>query len=91
MNIIVFVIIFTVQASPENYGTELLRRYHENLSEIFTDNQMLLKMIPNMKRLAPGEREVRGRKKGGLTLRDVFCLAPKVLQRDEASAGCLQH
>lgn len=64
MNIIVFVIIFTVQASPENYGTELLRRYHENLSEIFTDNQMLLKMIPNMKRLAPGEREVRGRKKG---------------------------
>uniref|UniRef100_A0A673TKC2 Zinc finger and BTB domain containing 40 n=1 Tax=Suricata suricatta TaxID=37032 RepID=A0A673TKC2_SURSU len=47
-----------VQASPDDYGTELLRRYHENLSEIFTDNQMLLKMIPHMKGLAPGEREV---------------------------------
>lgn len=48
----------TVQASPEDYGTELLRRYHENLCEIFTDNQMLLEMIPPMKKLAPGEREV---------------------------------
>ncbi|CAK7321915.1 Zinc finger and BTB domain-containing protein 40 [Vulpes lagopus] len=48
----------TVQASPDDYGTELLRRYHENLSEIFTDNQMLLKMIPHMKGLASGEREV---------------------------------
>ncbi|XP_039087220.1 zinc finger and BTB domain-containing protein 40 isoform X2 [Hyaena hyaena] len=48
----------TVQVSPDDYGTELLRRYHENLSEIFTDNQMLLKMIPHMKGLAPGEREV---------------------------------
>ncbi|XP_025790996.1 zinc finger and BTB domain-containing protein 40 isoform X2 [Puma concolor] len=48
----------TVQASPDDYGTELLRRYHENLLEIFTDNQTLLKMIPHMKGLAPGEREV---------------------------------
>ncbi|KAM8788674.1 zinc finger and BTB domain-containing protein 40 [Rhynchonycteris naso] len=47
-----------VQASPDDYGTELLRRYHENLSEIFTDNQMLLKVIPHVKSLAPGEREV---------------------------------
>ncbi|XP_012577960.1 PREDICTED: zinc finger and BTB domain-containing protein 40 isoform X2 [Condylura cristata] len=47
-----------VQASPDDYGTELLRRYHENLSEIFTDNQMLLKMISHVKSLAPGEREV---------------------------------
>ncbi|XP_016004769.2 zinc finger and BTB domain-containing protein 40 [Rousettus aegyptiacus] len=60
-----------VQASPENYGTELLRRYHENLSEIFTDNQMLLKMIPNMKRLAPGEREVM----------------EKLVKRDSGSSG----
>uniref|UniRef100_G1NZE4 Zinc finger and BTB domain containing 40 n=1 Tax=Myotis lucifugus TaxID=59463 RepID=G1NZE4_MYOLU len=47
-----------LQVSPEDYGTELLRRYHENLSEIFTDNQMLLNMIPHLKSLAPGEREV---------------------------------
>lgn len=47
-----------VPASPDHYGTELLRRYHENLSEIFTDNQMLLNMIPHVKSLAPGEREV---------------------------------
>ncbi|XP_036204763.1 zinc finger and BTB domain-containing protein 40 isoform X5 [Myotis myotis] len=53
-----FANILTVQASPEDYGTELLRRYHENLSEIFTDNQMLLNMIPHLKSLAPGEREV---------------------------------
>nr|XP_012295489.1 zinc finger and BTB domain-containing protein 40 isoform X3 [Aotus nancymaae] len=48
----------TVQPSPDDYGTELLRRYHENLSEIFTDNQILLKMISHMTSLAPGEREV---------------------------------
>ncbi|XP_026965620.1 zinc finger and BTB domain-containing protein 40 isoform X3 [Sagmatias obliquidens] len=48
----------TVQASPDDYGIELLRRYHENLSEIFTDNQMLQKMIPRVKSLAPGEREI---------------------------------
>ncbi|XP_057161135.1 zinc finger and BTB domain-containing protein 40 isoform X2 [Ursus arctos] len=48
----------TVQANPDDYGTELLRRYHENLSEIFTDNQILLKMIPHMKGLARGEREI---------------------------------
>ncbi|XP_004377204.1 zinc finger and BTB domain-containing protein 40 [Trichechus manatus latirostris] len=48
----------TVQPSTDDYGTELLRRYHENLSEIFTDNQMLLKVISHAKSLAPGEREV---------------------------------
>ncbi|XP_077007036.1 zinc finger and BTB domain-containing protein 40 [Tamandua tetradactyla] len=48
----------TVQPRPDDYGTELLRRYHENLSEIFTDNQMLLKVISHMKSLAPGELEV---------------------------------
>lgn len=51
--------VLTVQASPDDYGTELLRRYHENLSESFTDNQVLLQMIPHVKSLAPGEREVR--------------------------------
>uniref|UniRef100_A0A8C0WMH5 Zinc finger and BTB domain-containing protein 40 n=1 Tax=Castor canadensis TaxID=51338 RepID=A0A8C0WMH5_CASCN len=51
--------ILTVQPSPEDYGTELLRRYHENLSEIFTDNQVLLKVISHVKSLAPGEKEVR--------------------------------
>lgn len=62
-----FANILTVQASPEDYGTELLRRYHENLSEIFTDNQMLLNMIPHLKSLAPGEREVReGTGEGGV-------------------------
>ncbi|XP_021118683.1 zinc finger and BTB domain-containing protein 40 isoform X5 [Heterocephalus glaber] len=48
----------TVQPNPDDYGTELLRRYHENLSEIFTDNQMLLRMISHVKSIAPGEREV---------------------------------
>lgn len=48
-----------MQPSPEDYGTELLRRYHENLSEIFTDNQVLLKVISHVKSLAPGEKEVR--------------------------------
>ncbi|XP_064137513.1 zinc finger and BTB domain-containing protein 40 isoform X3 [Loxodonta africana] len=48
----------TVQPSTDDYGTELLRRYHENLSEIFTDNQMLLKVISHAKSVAPGEREV---------------------------------
>ncbi|XP_047401918.1 zinc finger and BTB domain-containing protein 40 isoform X2 [Sciurus carolinensis] len=48
----------TVQPSPDDYGTELLRRYHENLSEIFTDDQVLLKVISHMKSLAPAEREV---------------------------------
>uniref|UniRef100_A0A8C9PS37 Zinc finger and BTB domain containing 40 n=1 Tax=Spermophilus dauricus TaxID=99837 RepID=A0A8C9PS37_SPEDA len=48
----------TVQPSSDDYGTELLRRYHENLSEIFTDNQLLLKVISHMKSLAPAEREV---------------------------------
>ncbi|XP_010978128.2 zinc finger and BTB domain-containing protein 40 isoform X1 [Camelus dromedarius] len=61
----------TVQASPDDYGIELLRRYHENLSEIFTDNQMLLKMIPHVKSLAPGEREVM----------------EKLVKRDSGSGG----
>ncbi|PNJ27299.1 ZBTB40 isoform 1 [Pongo abelii] len=61
----------TVQPSPDDYGTELLRRYHENLSEIFTDNQMLLKMISHMTSLAPGEREVM----------------EKLVKRDSGSGG----
>ncbi|KAM4871963.1 zinc finger and BTB domain-containing protein 40 isoform 1-T1 [Thomomys bottae] len=60
-----------VQPSPEEYGTELLRRYHENLSEIFTDNQALLKVISHVKSLAPGEREVM----------------EKLVERDSASGG----
>uniref|UniRef100_A0A9L0K7L8 Zinc finger and BTB domain containing 40 n=1 Tax=Equus asinus TaxID=9793 RepID=A0A9L0K7L8_EQUAS len=61
----------TVQASADDYGTELLRRYQENLSEIFTDNQMLLKMIPRVKSLASGDREVM----------------EKLVQRDSGSGG----
>ncbi|KAM5247111.1 zinc finger and BTB domain-containing protein 40 [Ctenodactylus gundi] len=48
----------TVQPNPDDYGTELLKRYHENLSEIFTDNQVLLKVISHAKSIAPGERQV---------------------------------
>ncbi|CAI9165555.1 unnamed protein product [Rangifer tarandus platyrhynchus] len=48
----------TAQANPDDYGIELLRRYQENLSEIFTDNQMLLRMIPHVKSVVPGEKEV---------------------------------
>ncbi|XP_021487138.1 zinc finger and BTB domain-containing protein 40 isoform X4 [Meriones unguiculatus] len=44
--------------SPDGYGAELLRKYHENLSEILTDNQVLLKVISDVKSLAPGDREV---------------------------------
>ncbi|XP_044527250.1 zinc finger and BTB domain-containing protein 40 isoform X2 [Gracilinanus agilis] len=47
----------TVLPSPDDYGTELLRRYHENLSEIFTDDEMLLKVISSANSLTPGERE----------------------------------
>ncbi|XP_027697211.1 zinc finger and BTB domain-containing protein 40 [Vombatus ursinus] len=47
----------TVQPSPDDFGTELLRRYHENLSEIFTDNEMLLKVISSASSLTSGERE----------------------------------
>ncbi|XP_020838687.1 zinc finger and BTB domain-containing protein 40 [Phascolarctos cinereus] len=46
-----------VQPSPDDFGTELLRRYHENLSEIFTDNEMLLKVISSASSLTSGERE----------------------------------
>ncbi|XP_045858926.1 zinc finger and BTB domain-containing protein 40 isoform X3 [Meles meles] len=60
-----------VQASPDDYGIELLRRYHENLSEIFTDNQILLKMISHMKGLTCGEREVM----------------EKLVKRDSGSGG----
>ncbi|XP_047581093.1 zinc finger and BTB domain-containing protein 40 [Lutra lutra] len=60
-----------VQASPDDYGTELLRRYHENLSEIFTDNQILLKTISHVKGLACGEREVM----------------EKLVKRDSGSGG----
>ncbi|XP_035948993.2 zinc finger and BTB domain-containing protein 40 isoform X5 [Halichoerus grypus] len=60
-----------VQASPDDYGTELLRRYHENLLEIFTDSQILLKMIPHVKGLARGEREVM----------------EKLVKRDSGSGG----
>nr|CAI9703010.1 unnamed protein product [Rangifer tarandus platyrhynchus] len=48
----------TAQANPDDYGIELLRRYQENLSEIFTDNQMLLRMISHVKSVVPGEKEV---------------------------------
>lgn len=54
--------------SPEDYGAELLRKYHENLSEVLTDNQVLLKMISHVKSLAPGDREVSGREGGEIWL-----------------------
>lgn len=56
--------VLTAQANPDDYGIELLRRYQENLSEIFTDNQMLLRMIPHVKSVVPGEKEVREREEG---------------------------
>ncbi|XP_010624309.1 zinc finger and BTB domain-containing protein 40 isoform X4 [Fukomys damarensis] len=77
----------TVQPSPDDYGTELLRRYHENLSEIFTDSQMLLKMISHVKSIAPGEREVmeklvkQGTGSGGLS-----SLMSAVLEKQTLSA-----
>lgn len=59
-----FANILTAQANPDDYGIELLRRYHENLSEIFTDNQVLLRMIPHVKSIVPGEKEVREKEEG---------------------------
>ncbi|XP_068935444.1 zinc finger and BTB domain-containing protein 40 [Petaurus breviceps papuanus] len=47
----------TVQPSPDDFGTELLRRYHENLSEIFTDHEMLLTVISSASSLSSEERE----------------------------------
>ncbi|KAM6217969.1 zinc finger and BTB domain-containing protein 40 isoform 2-T2 [Rhynchocyon petersi] len=61
----------TVQPSADDYGIELLRRYHENLSEVFTDNQVLLRVIAHAKSLAPGEREVM----------------EKLVKRDSGSGG----
>ncbi|XP_052033758.1 zinc finger and BTB domain-containing protein 40 isoform X1 [Apodemus sylvaticus] len=43
---------------PDAYGAELLRKYHENLSEILMDNQVLLKVISRVTSLAPRDREV---------------------------------
>ncbi|XP_003783861.1 zinc finger and BTB domain-containing protein 40 [Otolemur garnettii] len=60
-----------VRPSLDDFGTELLRRYHENLSEIFPDNQMLLKVVSHMTSLAPGEREV----------------IEKLVKRDSGSGG----
>ncbi|XP_004592336.2 zinc finger and BTB domain-containing protein 40 isoform X1 [Ochotona princeps] len=61
----------TGQSSPGDFGTELLRRYQENLSEIFTDNQMLLQVISHVRSICPGEREVM----------------EKLVQRDPGSGG----
>lgn len=80
----------TGQSSPDDYGTELLRRYQENLSEIFTDNQMLLKMISHVRGLAPGEREVmeelvkRDRGSGGFS-----SLTSAVLEKQTLSATAI--
>ncbi|XP_029433692.1 zinc finger and BTB domain-containing protein 40 [Rhinatrema bivittatum] len=48
----------TAQPSPEDYGTELLRQYHENLAEILTDPQLLLKGLSEVQNLAPRDRKV---------------------------------
>lgn len=53
--------VLTASPSPDAYGAELLRKYHENLSEILIDNQVLLKVISRMQSLAPGDREVSSR------------------------------
>lgn len=80
----------TAQANPDDYGIELLRRYHENLSEIFTDNQMLLRMIPHVKSIVPGEKEVmeklvrRGTGSGGF-----HALLSAVLEKHTVSAAAI--
>uniref|UniRef100_A0A8C6DJC0 Zinc finger and BTB domain containing 40 n=1 Tax=Moschus moschiferus TaxID=68415 RepID=A0A8C6DJC0_MOSMO len=80
----------TAQANPDDYGIELLRRYHENLSEIVTDNQMLLRMIPHVKSVVPGEKEVmetlvrRDAGSGGLS-----ALASAVLEKHTVSAAAI--
>lgn len=54
-------VVLPARPSPEDYGAELLRKYHENLSEVLTDNQVLLKVISRARSLAPGDREVSRR------------------------------
>uniref|UniRef100_A0A452J701 C2H2-type domain-containing protein n=1 Tax=Gopherus agassizii TaxID=38772 RepID=A0A452J701_9SAUR len=44
--------------TPEDYGTQLLKRYQENFAELFMDTKMLLRGISAAQNLAPGEREV---------------------------------
>uniref|UniRef100_A0A8C3FWE0 Zinc finger and BTB domain containing 40 n=1 Tax=Chrysemys picta bellii TaxID=8478 RepID=A0A8C3FWE0_CHRPI len=48
----------TARWTPEDYGTQLLKRYQENFVELFMDTQMLLRGISAAQNLAPGEREV---------------------------------
>ncbi|NXT25479.1 ZBT40 protein, partial [Syrrhaptes paradoxus] len=43
--------------NPEDYGAKLLRRYRENLEELLTDSQVLLRGISAAQSLAPAERE----------------------------------
>lgn len=59
--------VLPAHPSPEDYGAELLRKYHENLSEVLTDNQVLLKVISRARSLAPGEREV-SRREGNMAM-----------------------
>uniref|UniRef100_A0AAA9U1G2 Zinc finger and BTB domain containing 40 n=1 Tax=Bos taurus TaxID=9913 RepID=A0AAA9U1G2_BOVIN len=80
----------TAQANPDDYGIELLRRYHENLSEIFTDNQVLLRMIPHVKSIVPGEKEVMEklvRRAAGS--RAVHALMSAVLEKHTVSAAAI--
>ncbi|XP_043387581.1 zinc finger and BTB domain-containing protein 40 isoform X7 [Chelonia mydas] len=48
----------TARRTPEDYGTQLLKRYQKNFAELFMDTQMLLRGISAAQNLAPGEREV---------------------------------
>ncbi|XP_053864807.1 zinc finger and BTB domain-containing protein 40 isoform X2 [Malaclemys terrapin pileata] len=48
----------TARWTPEDYGTQLLKRYQENFAELFMDTEMLLRGISAAQNLAPGEREV---------------------------------
>ncbi|XP_061249885.1 zinc finger and BTB domain-containing protein 40 isoform X4 [Bos javanicus] len=80
----------TAQANPDDYGIELLRRYHENLSEIFTDNQVLLRMIPHVKSIVPGEKEVMEklvRRAAGS--RGAHALMSAVLEKHTVSAAAI--
>ncbi|XP_010079668.1 PREDICTED: zinc finger and BTB domain-containing protein 40, partial [Pterocles gutturalis] len=57
--------------NPEDYGAKLLQRYRENLEELLTDPQVLLRGISAAQSLAPAEREVMEqvvkREAGGFT------------------------
>ncbi|XP_069096809.1 zinc finger and BTB domain-containing protein 40 isoform X2 [Pleurodeles waltl] len=48
----------TEHLSPEEYGFELLGRYHDNLAEIITDPHVILSGLTEAVNLTPREREI---------------------------------